>query len=127
MDLITGAGLDVREVLRDSERADATPAKLKAALIPVRAFRTREKLGFRIVENLTQLAPEPDPFTGIQDGMVTRYRVDPLHDPETAFAANPAIEMIISAPATDEREAVTVKIVMDTGTLRHMIHMAGSA
>lgn len=40
-DLITGAGLDPREVYRDRERADATEAALRQANRQLKAFRTK--------------------------------------------------------------------------------------
>ena len=46
MDLIEGE----RDSYFDRERADATPAKLKAALSPVKAFRTRQNAHFEIFE-----------------------------------------------------------------------------
>jgi hypothetical protein len=47
MELIEGDG--TWEFFR-GEREDATPEKLKAALVPVKAFRTRSKLPFEIFE-----------------------------------------------------------------------------
>jgi hypothetical protein len=47
MELIEGDGTD--KYLR-GERKDATPAKLKAALVPVKSFRTRSGLAFDITE-----------------------------------------------------------------------------
>jgi hypothetical protein len=49
MELIEGDGT-VKYLHGDRE--DATPAKLKAALSPVKAFRTRSKIDFEIVEAL---------------------------------------------------------------------------
>lgn len=39
-----------RESRWDRERADATPERLRKALAPVKAFRTRSKLAFEIYE-----------------------------------------------------------------------------
>jgi hypothetical protein len=104
---------------RYGDRDDATPAALKAALIPVKAFRTREKLSFRIIENLDQLKPGPDPFAGIRDGQVTQYRAVPSES-----GANAAIEMIVSTPAHGDSPSATVKVMMDWGTLRSMADLA---
>lgn len=40
----------VREAHFDRDREDATPAKLKAAYSPIKAFRTKSGLSFDIVE-----------------------------------------------------------------------------
>lgn len=48
MALIEGDGLPDRYAARFGERDDATPAKLRAALAPVKSFRTRSGLDFPI-------------------------------------------------------------------------------
>lgn len=50
MGLIEGDGLDPRNVRFDTERADATPDKLKVALRPVKAFRTKSGIDFAIYD-----------------------------------------------------------------------------
>lgn len=78
-------------------RPDATPAALKAALAPVKAFRTRMtaagKPGFEVVEKLPSVTQELEAALTLKESQVSRLETELATAREQAGALRRAVAM----------------------------------
>lgn len=73
-------------------RPDATPAALKAALVPVKAFRTRQHASFEVTESLPSVLKELESALALKTSEVTRLSVALATAQEQAGALRRAVQ-----------------------------------